>query len=315
MLGVLFGASALADSIAIPAALVAGMAAAAASARPRELAAIGATAALGVLGLVLADNAWLAAIPLAVGAPLVLAATGAAVSARTARGRLSLLVFGLAASAVRLAGDPAGPYRITLGAICVGAIVMARLERTRDGRSLALVGWAGAIALAMLSRSAQEPGLLGWVTFAAVVGRCSAVARSDDRAVLVATLCALAVRFACFGLFEGAFELSHLEVWVAYQGNPSTTVAFGAAVIAIKFALPLVVALALVVTHMEPAARRRVVTWTIAFLCLRIAHIVIAMTFARGTFYSPYYDSGQLVFTYLMLLSGPVAVAVLAALA
>ena len=148
--------------------------------------------------------------------------------------------------------------------------------------------------------------------FAALVGRTARDA-DDDRAILVATLAAIAFRFACFALFEGAFEFSRLEVWLAYEGNPNTQVAFGAAIIAIKLALPLAIGLALVGERLSPAARRGALVWTIAFLALRIAHIAIGMTLARGTFYSPYLDSGQLAFTYLMLLSAPIAIAVLAA--
>ena len=135
----------------------------------------------------------------------------------------------------------------------------------------------------MMSRSAQLPGLVGWVAFAALVGRTTGIAASTERSILAATLAAIGFRFACFALFEGVFEFSHLEVWLAYQGNPGTTVAFGAAVIAIKFALPLAIGLALVTSRMTPAARRTATVWTIAFLCLRIAHIAIGMTIARGT--------------------------------
>jgi hypothetical protein len=113
----------------------------------------------------------------------------------------------------------------------------------------------------------------------------------------------IATRFACFAVFEGVFEFSHLEVWVAYEANPGTAVAFGAALIALKFSLPLAMAIALITADMTRSAQRQVVAWTAAFLSLRIAHIAIGMTVARGTFYSPYLDSGQLAFTYLMLAS------------
>jgi hypothetical protein len=45
--------------------------------------------------------------------------------------------------------------------------------------------------------------------------------------------------------------------------------------------------------------------WTTAFLSLRVAHIVFGMTVARGTFYSPFLDSGQLALTMAMLASVP----------
>jgi hypothetical protein len=69
---------------------------------------------------------------------------------------------------------------------------------------------------------------------------------------------------------------------------------------------------ALVTARMTAAGRRTVIAWIVAFLCLRIAHIVIGMTIARGTFYSPYLDSGQLIFSYLMLASAPIVIAWLA---
>jgi hypothetical protein len=43
----------------------------------------------------------------------------------------------------------------------------------------------------------------------------------------------------------------------------------------------------------------------VPFLILRIAHIVVGMTVARGTFYSPFLDAGQLALTMLMLASMP----------
>ncbi len=178
-----------------------------------------------------------------------------------------------------------------------------------------LAGAAGAgparSPLAMLSRSAQEPRArrLGRVP-AALVGRTARDATSDDRAILVATLAAIAFRFACFALFEGAFEFSRLEVWLAYEGNPRTQVAFGAAIIATKLARSRSGSRSSRRTpgsHPPRAAARS--SGRSRSCALRIAHIAIGMTLARGTFYSPYYDSGQLAFTYLMLLSAPIAIA------
>ena len=309
-IALVIGASALADSLAIPAAIVCGIAAASAVASRRQLVAIAATAALGCIAIAAVDTPALAALPGDVVAPIALGALGAWLGPTRWRGRVALLAAGAAAALVRLADNPALPYRATLIAIAVGALVLAHVDR--DDRPLALLGWAGAIALAMLSRAAQEPGLVAWVAFAALVGRTARDA-DDDRVILATMLVAIAFRFACFALFEGAFELSRLEVWLAYEGNPNTAVAFGAAIIAIKLALPLAIGLALVTARLAPAARRTALVWTIAFLCLRIAHIAIGMTIARGTFYSPYLDSGQLAFTYLMLLSAPIAIAVLAA--
>ena len=297
---VLLGASVLADSFAIPAALVLGIAVV--GARPAV------AAVLGCFAIAAVDTHVLAMIPTGVVAPVALAALGAWLGPTRWRGRGALLVAGVAASLVRLADNPSLSYRATLIAITLGALVLAQIDR--DDRPIALLGWAGAIALAMLSRDAQAPGLVAWTAFAGLAGRGL---RDDDRAVLIATLVALAFRFACFGLFEGAFEFSRLEVWLAYEGNPGAHVAFGAAIIATKLALPLAVGLALVTANLGPATRRTVITWTAAFFCLRIAHIAIGMTLARGTFYSPYLDSGQLAFTYLMLLSCPIVVALFAA--
>jgi hypothetical protein len=382
-IGVVVAASALADSIAIPAAIVLGIAAAMsvshrrarsplaraagagrepdaaagseadrpmhsplaraagagrepdAAAGPRVVTTgraipsgllVGLCAAAAVASLAVAESAALALFPVDVAAPLVLAALGAWLGPARRRERLALLGFGGAAAAVRLAGNPATPYRATLLAIAITAVVLARLRRgdrplastalahpPQGDRPLALLGWAGAIALAMLSRSAQLPGLVAWTGFAALVGQSAELEDSGERAVLAATFAAIGFRFACFALFEGAFELSHLEVWLAYEGNPGTAVAFGAAIIAIKFALPLAIGLALITARATAAARRAAIAWTTAFLCLRIAHIVIGMTVARGTFYSPYLDSGQLAFTCLMLASAPLVIALFAA--
>lgn len=310
-IGVVFGASALADSLAIPAALVCGIAAAASGSRPRERWPIALCAALGIVAIALGDSAAFAQIPFDLAAPIVLAGLGVWLGPHRRRERLALVGFGAAATLVRLGGNPSLPYRTTLVAIAIIAIVLARISR--HGRPLALLGWAGAIALAMLSRSAQLPGLVAWTCFAALVGCCAEVEDSTERAILVAMFAAIAFRFACFALFEGVFEFSHLEVWLAYEGNPATTVAFGASIIAVKFALPLAIGLALVTQRATAADRRTVIAWTAGFLCLRIAHIVIGMTAARGTFYSPYLDSGQLVFTCLMLASAPIVIALFAA--
>jgi hypothetical protein len=310
-IGVVFGASALADSLAIPAALVCGIAAAASGSRPRERWPIASCAALGVVAIALVDSTALAQIPFDLAAPVVLAGLGVWLGPERRGERLALVGFGVAATLVRLGGNPSLPYRTTLIAIAIIALVLARIGR--HGRPLALLGWAGAIALAMLSRSAQLPGLVAWTSFAALVGRSAEVEDSTERAILVTMFAAIAFRFACFALFEGVFEFSHLEVWLAYEGNPATTVAFGASIIAIKFALPLAIGLALVTQRATAATRRTVIAWTAGFLCLRIAHIVIGMTAARGTFYSPYLDSGQLVFTCLMLASAPIVIALFAA--
>ncbi len=310
-IGVLVGASALADSIAIPSAIAIGAAFAAALARPRELVALALAALAGTVAIAIGDREELARIPFDLAAPIVLAALGSWLGPARLRGRLVLCGFGVAATLVGIAGNPSTGYRATLAAIAIGAIVLARVDR--DDRPLEVVGWSAAIALAMMSRSMQLPGLVAWVGFAALVGRSAGVGASTERSILAATLAALGFRFACFALFEGVFEFSHLEVWVAYQGNPGTAVAFGAAVIAIKFALPLAIGLALVTSRMTTAARRSATLWTIAFLCLRVAHIAIGMTIARGTFYSPYLDSGQLAFTYLMLASAPIAIGLVAA--
>jgi hypothetical protein len=306
VIAIVFVASSLADSLAIPAAIALGVAAAIAVVSSRERTALGAAGVAGAIAI------WLPAsadprLPLDVAAPLAVAALGAWLGPATARGRIALLGCGAAAAAVRIAGDPPFAYRATLIAIAIVAGLVARLDR--DDRPLAMLGFAGAIALAMLSRSSQMFGLMAWTCFAGLVGRSQEVRASGDRAVLTATLAVVAFRFACFAVFEGVFEFSHLEVWVAYQGNPGVAVAFGAAIIATKFALPLAIGVALISGRMTRPAMREVMAWTVAFLCLRVAHIVIGMTVARGTFYSPYLDSGQLAFTCLMLASAFLLVA------
>lgn len=305
-LATVFVASSLADSLAIPAAIALGVAAAIAVVSPRERAALGAAGAAGAIAIWLPAGAG-PGLALDVAGPLAVGALGAWLGPTTARGRIALLGCGAAAAAVRIAGDPPFAYRATLVAIAIVAGLVARLDR--GDRPLAVLGFAAAIALAMLSRSSQMFGLVAWTWFAGMVGRSPEIRASGDRAVLAATLAVVAFRFACFAVFEGVFEFSHLEVWVAYQGNPGVAVAFGAAIIATKFALPLAIGVALIAGRMTPPARRRVMAWTVAFLCLRVAHIVIGMTLARGTFYSPYLDSGQLAFTSLMLASAFVLVA------
>ena len=52
-----------------------------------------------------------------------------------------------------------------------------------------------------------------------------------------------------------------------------------------------------------------------AFLVLRIGHVIASMTLSRGTFYSPYIDAGQLLFTFAMLASLLAAAGALEALA
>ena len=309
---IVVAASALADSLAIPAAIVGGIATAGALGRCREVVVLAVAAALGIAALGVVDSPVVARVPFELIAPLALALLGIWLGPCRLRARLALVALGLMTTAVRLAGDPALPYRATLIIIGVVALVVGRVERQRDARSLVFLGWAGAIALSMLSRSAQLPGLIAWTAVAALIGRSDEIAQSDERAVITAVLGVIGFRFACFALFEGAFEFSHLEVWLAYQGNPGTAVAFGAAIIAIKFALPLAIGFALVTARLTAAARRTTLLWTGAFFALRIAHIVVGMTVARGTFYSPYLDSGQLLFTYLMGVSAPLVVALLA---
>jgi hypothetical protein len=309
-----FTLAALADSLTIPAALAGGAIAAAAFVARRELVPIAAAFLLGVVAIAVAKLGALDHVPLELAGPLAVAAAGWWLGPVTRPGRIALVVFAVAATVVRAAGDPAIGYRATVCAIAVVSGLFAR--RLPGERPLALVGWAGAIAVAMLSRSSQLPGLLAWTAFAALVGRSRRVADSPGPSlgpVLVAALVAIAFRFACIAVFEGELELSHLEIWLAYRGNPGTSVAFGAAAIALKLTLPQLIGPALVTARMTAAARRTVIAWIAGFLGLRIAHIVIGMTIARGTFYSPYLDSGQLIFTYVMLATTPLVIAWLAA--
>jgi hypothetical protein len=295
----LFVVSAFADTFAIPAAVVFGCGAILGVAQRREALAIAGAAALGVFAIWLPDaatsNNFVAAL-----AVVALGGLGVWLGPKAAANRALLTVLALAAALVEIAGKPEWPYRATLlGIVLVGAVAAAR----RSQEPLIVAGWALAIVLALLSRSSQLLGLIAWTTFASLAGRCAAIRASDDRALVAACLAVVAFRFGCFAVFERVFEFSHLEVWVAYDGNPKAAVAFGAAVIALKFALPLIVGMALIAGHMTAAAQRRLVAFVAAFLCLRTAHIAIGMTVASNTFYSPYYDSGQLAFTALMLVS------------
>ncbi|HEU4733212.1 MAG TPA: hypothetical protein VFT22_35210, partial [Kofleriaceae bacterium] len=310
VVAIVFAASSLADSLAIPAAIAIGAAAVLAVVQPRERAAIASAGALGLVAIWLPRDLEIH-VPLDVIAPLALAALGAWLGPTSSRGRLALLGFGIAAAAVRIAGNPALPYRATL--VAIAAVAGAVAHRGRDDRPLALLGFAAAIIVAMLSRPSQMLGLAAWTWFAGLTGRSPEIEASGDRAVLAAALAVIGFRFACFAVFEGVFEFSHLEVWVAYEGNPGVAVAFGAAVIATKFALPLAMGFALIAGHMTGTAMRKVVAWTVAFLCLRIAHVAVGMTIARGTFYSPYLDSGQLAFTCLMLASAFLVITVASA--
>jgi hypothetical protein len=309
-LGVMVVAASLADTLAIPAAIAFGGAAIGAAPSRRQAIAVALAAVAGVASIELGDAGAFDRVPLHLIAPLGLAAAGWWLGPSTRLGRAALVVCGLAAVVVAARGNPPVVYRVTLVALLAGSWLLAK--RAVEQRPLALIGWACAIVLTMLSRPSQLPGVVAWTLFAALFGRALRGARAPDRAVFAATLAVIAFRFSCFALFEGEFEFSHLEVWLAYQGNPGTAVAFGAAVIATKFALPLSIGLALVTVEVSAAQRRQVFAWTVAFLCLRLAHIAIGMTIAKGTFYSPYRDSGQLVFTYLMLASVPIAVAAFA---
>lgn len=312
IIGVIFGASALADSVAIQAAIACAGAAGLATVGRRELAPLAVAIGSGIVTIGIANGFALDHVTaLDLLAPLALAALGCFLGPATRASRIALAIMGLAAMIVRLLDNPQLAYRLALLAIMVLGVVLTR--KNRDSQSVALLGWTGAIALSMLSRSTQLPGLVAWTAFAALIGRARQVEDTSERGVLVATLAAIGFRFACFALFEGAFEFSHLEVWLAYQGNSGTAVAFGAAIIAVKLALPLGIGLALTTAGMTAGSRRTTVMWTTSFLCLRIAHIAIGMTIARGTFYSPYLDSGQLAFTYLMLASVPFVIAWFAA--
>jgi hypothetical protein len=120
-------------------------------------------------------------------------------------------------------------------------------------------------------------------------------------AVLVASLACISVRLGLFALFEGAFRFSQIEVDVGYTGNPGTDHLTGGLLVSLKLVLAYVVPLALVTARMTSAERWRVLAGCVAFTLLRIGHVVLSMTITRGTFYSPYEDTGHLLFLVAML--------------
>jgi len=107
-------------------------------------------------------------------------------------------------------------------------------------------------------------------------------------------------RYGYFALFEHAFSLGKLELWLGFMGN-SGGERFGAMIVELKFALAFTVALALVTAELTPRVRWRVVGCCGAFLLLRVGHIVLSMTIARGTVHSPHADVAPVFLTLVML--------------
>ncbi|HJZ83569.1 MAG TPA: alkaline phosphatase family protein [Polyangia bacterium] len=262
-------------------------------------------AAVGALALLAALQDSLA-IPSAIcaGALVLVAAlpehpvrrlVGAARALRPRAPALVLVAFGAAAVTVRTLGNPPVAYHWLLEA--GGAALLITAACQRGPRALETLGLGAALLLAVLSRPAQIPLLAALTVCALVAGRI------ELRWPLFPAVILIALRFGLFALYEGAFELSRLEVWLGYEGNPGTQVAWGASVIGLKFVLAFVLAAALVTARLSAALRRQVLGLAAAFLVLRIGHVILSMTLARGTFYSPYVDAGQLLFTFAMLAS------------
>jgi hypothetical protein len=215
----------------------------------------------------------------------------------------SALFVGLAvyATVLEALGMPAHGFVALVG---IGPLAVLLAAYREPGRTRWLtLGWGLAILLAALCRSTQIPGLMGWLLTAAFLSALPSLREDGIRPLALAVVGCIGIRLGFFGIFEGAFDFSHLEIELGYVGNPETAHLFGAFTIGLKFLLPMIIVLALVTAEMSDELRFKVIGLCAAFWSLRIGHIVASMTLARGTFYSPYADSGHLGFMLLMLAS------------
>ncbi len=168
------------------------------------------------------------------------------------------------------------------------------------------LGKPALVRVALLCRPAQVPGVLALALAARALGKL-ATRVTDERgdepaAILGASLFAVGIRMAFLALFEHAFSFSKLELWLAFVGTENDKVV-GAIVIVLKFMLAFVVTLGLVTADLAPRVRWRVIEVCGAFMLLRIAHIVLSMTVARGTVHSPYHEVGPRFLTLVMAVS------------
>jgi hypothetical protein len=154
------------------------------------------------------------------------------------------------------------------------------------------VGAVALVCLALLSAPAQMPGLVGLALLAVLV-------ETSVDEPLAALLALVGLRVLFVHIFEGEFSFSHLEIQLGYVANPGTRHLVGAATILAKLLLPMFAGVLFVLARFAPAARRRIVLGVAVFFAFRLLHIALSMMVARGTFYSPYADAGQLLFHVL----------------
>ena len=298
-LAVLFTLSAVGDVLALPAGIGAGILAALIVADRSHLP--GAFILVGVAILAIACERLHALDHAALGvlAPLLCVALAATRARQLGRPALvALAAVATCAAVIRAAGVPPDLYRALLVVCGVGLWVLPICQP--GAARVETLGYAALVMLSVFCRPAQVPGLLVIAFAAGVLGRLVARSERDDRAVLWATLFAISVRLGYFALFEHAFSLGKLELWLGFMGN-SGGESFGAMIVELKFALAFTVALALVTAELARRVRWRVVGCCGAFLLLRVGHIVLSMTIARGTVHSPHADVAPVFLTLVML--------------
>ena len=180
----------------------------------------------------------------------------------------------------------------------------------RDGARV--LGWTAAILLAVLTRGPQVPGLIVWTLAAAVMGRVLLARRNDEagKLVLAFALACLGFRLGFFAVFEGRFDLGHMEIWLGHVAGPDEHLV-GALMVAVKLVLPFVLLLAFMLPSLPPPLRARALAATGAFFGLKVVHVLVGLSFAQGTFYGPYRDASYLLLTLALAASLVIALAVL----
>jgi hypothetical protein len=162
-----------------------------------------------------------------------------------------------------------------------------------------------------MSSPAQLVGIAGVTVAAAVLGRLPVLAEDRPEAELAAGVLAIALRYAFIAVLEGEFSLSHLEWAVAVYGNPGSHAVTGGLVVFGKFALPMIVCFGLVGARLPPARLRGAFYVAIAFLLLRLGHILASLLLTRGQYYTPHGDLAELMYMAGFVAALPLAAAAL----
>jgi len=117
----------------------------------------------------------------------------------------------------------------------------------------------------------------------------------------------VAGRIALFAGIEGQFSYSNIEWGVGRLGNPDGIPLVGHALVACKFALPMIALVGIAGAALDARDVSRGLAWVLAFLILHVAQCLASLVLTAGQYHTPYVDLCEILFVAAMI--GSIAIA------